>query len=687
MNKKIVSILLALAIVIAFLPSVNLVADAATATDLSTWVEGGRKELSDKKLAINDAKDFRHFQLEMCKYGRTFEGYTIYLNADIDLNPGWNSDVSLTWGADKKLTADSVQNATKPEDLYALPAIDTENNADKSKQFGGIFEGQGHSISGLYLSLNAGNAASLFGQVIGTAEVKNLAVLDSFFTNGGADLTASKPLAGVFTNVPSGTTATISNCYIDIDLYEKSTSKNGNIHAKFGGLVGYCKGTLTIENTVYAGSMSINPAATSKRLDNAGGFIGLVEGTSAAAANVTVKNSAFTGAIWSPGQRAAGGIGRSQSRANITMTNCLNLGRVYCASNEAGLFASILVQGDGVVQNVTLTDCYSVTTNTTRLFAPAGTHNGKCSITATVNGEQKYKLGDSSNKDNRTGVYDASFGIDLADYTGLTAQATLAAKAIGGNGGTMADVFAATSGTVVPKTLAQLFGAKTPSITANFTDAAYDKNDVATVLKVTTSASGATYQWYCGDTAIEGATSATYTPSTAEAGNYTYSCVVTVTKTGALGTTAATVTTNTVKIHVHDWQGGSCTEPKHCEVAECPTIVDSPAHVFDDDCTTADKCANCDEIATAHEKHSFDADCTTADKCANCKVLATANDDHSYTDKLDADCNNDGCTHTREVGTPSTADVMGMSLGVVSAMMLVSALALVVLVPKKFNEN
>ena len=458
MGKKLVSMLLAMAIVFALLPGMSILAHAAGATDLSAWVADGRKDLANKALAINDAQDFKLFQLELCKYGRTFEGYTIYLTADLDLNPGWNSAVSLEWGEDGKLTESSVQTAVNPGELYALPAIDTEVNAGKSKQFGGVFDGQGHSISGLYLNLNAGNAASLFGQVIGSAEVKNLAVLNSYFANGGKDLTAAKPLAGIFTNVPGGTTATISNCYVDIDLYEKTTSKSANIHSKFGGLVGYCKGTLTVQDTVYAGSMSFNMEATKYRLDNAGGIVGLVEGTSTTPAVVNVSNYIFAGTIYSPYQRVSGGIARSNSLVNITMTNCLNLGRIFGTSNFSGLYASVLVQGD-VVQNVTMTDCYTVTTDTARLVAPAGNHNGNCSIVATVNGEQKYKLdADGKVGDNA----DASFAITLDAFTGLTAEATLAAMAIGGNTGYMSDVFVANEGIVLPKALYERFTAEDP---------------------------------------------------------------------------------------------------------------------------------------------------------------------------------------------------------------------------------
>ena len=459
MGKKIVSALLVLALAVVLLPTVGVVASAANATDMSAWIEADYPELSSKELAINDAQDFKLFQLEMCKYGTTFEGYTVYLNADIDLNPGWDSTVSLNWD-ENGLTADSVQTVEAPE--YVLPAIDTTNNTGKTKQFGGIFDGQGHSISGLYLSLNAGNAASLFGQVIGTAEIKNLEILNSFFANGGADLTASKPLAAIFTNVPKGTTATITNCYVDVDLYDKSTSKNGNIHAKMGGLVGYCAGSLIVRDTVYAGSMSYNTASGSKRLDNAGGLVALVEGASSAPASVTVENFVFAGTIYSTYQRVAGVIGRSQGVATIKLTNCLNLGRIYAPYNMGGMIASILIQ-DAAVQNVTLADCYTVATDTAKLAAPAGTHNGKCAVTASVNGEVKYTLGDASSETNGTGYADVSFRVDVANYTGLTAQATLDAQAIGGNG-YMSDVFVATEGVVMPKALHELLNATQPDV-------------------------------------------------------------------------------------------------------------------------------------------------------------------------------------------------------------------------------
>lgn len=672
MGKKLVSILLVLAMAITLLPNIGVLARAVDpvalegVTDMSDWVAASYPELTEKKLTINDAEDFKKFQLELCKYGRTFEGYTIYLTADLDLNPEWNSTVSLTW-ENGTLTEASVQQVTAPDQSaggYHMPAVDTTNNASKAKQFGGVFDGQGHTISGLYLSLNAGNAASLFGQVIGTATVRNLAVLDSYFANGGANLTDSKPLAGVFTNVPTGTSATISNCYVDIDLYEKSTAKStvaSNLHAKFGGLVGYCAGTLDIENTVYAGSMSFNPStSTGKRLDNAAGFIGLVYGAANVAANVTVRNSIFAGTIWSPYQRVAGGIARSQGVANVTMTNCLHLGRIYGAStNNATFMASILIQNVDAnnpgKQSVTMTDCYLRQTDSPRLVYTAGTHNGNCSITATVNGEQKYTLGMTSTTE--TGYNDTSFRIFTSAQAEMTAQAVLESKPIGGNTGYLSNVHTGVTGMVLPIALYEKFKTNeqvvlnAPVISTNPADGAYDQNVGAAALTVEATSNGTlTYQWYCGEDAIDGATNATYTPSTETAGNFVYKCVVTASRTSFLGTLTATATSEAATVHVHDWTPGDCENPKTCNVDPCP-VPESTAtdHAFDDDCMTADKCANCDVIAEAKESHSFDNNCLTADKCANCATVAEAKEAHTYTDDHDSECDVPGCTSgTRE---------------------------------------
>ncbi len=82
--------------------------------------------------------------------------------------------------------------------------------------------------------------------------------------------------------------------------------------------------------------------------------------------------------------------------------------------------------------------------------------------------------------------------------------------------------------------------------------------------------------------------------------------------------------------HIFD---NDCTTDDKCK--DCDTTASANGeHEFDNDCTTADKCANCDTTASANAEHEFDNDCTTDDKCANCDTTASANGAHTF----DNDC-------------------------------------------------
>jgi len=71
-------------------------------------------------------------------------------------------------------------------------------------------------------------------------------------------------------------------------------------------------------------------------------------------------------------------------------------------------------------------------------------------------------------------------------------------------------------------------------------------------------------------------------------------------------------------------------------------------------CKELAKCATCGaeygELA-AHVAAEDDGDCTTAVKCAVCdeEVMVEAEEAHKYTDNTDTSCDNDGCEHTRVV--------------------------------------
>lgn len=76
-------------------------------------------------------------------------------------------------------------------------------------------------------------------------------------------------------------------------------------------------------------------------------------------------------------------------------------------------------------------------------------------------------------------------------------------------------------------------GCTAPTITSQPSSASYTVGDTPTNLSVTATGASLTYQWYSntsatnsGGTSISGATSSTYTPSTAAAGTFYYYCVV-----------------------------------------------------------------------------------------------------------------------------------------------------------------
>ena len=93
-------------------------------------------------------------------------------------------------------------------------------------------------------------------------------------------------------------------------------------------------------------------------------------------------------------------------------------------------------------------------------------------------------------------------------------------------------------------TITKVTPSATPTITTQPQGANYIEGATVAALTVVAEASDEgtlTYQWYLGEDAIDGATSATYTPTVSAIGSYSYTCVVTNTKDTK---PAASVTSN-----------------------------------------------------------------------------------------------------------------------------------------------
>ena len=148
--------------------------------------------------------------------------------------------------ANAKLTADIVVNEN------VLDANGDANTGDfaqwtpignfgNSMPYSGTFDGQGHTISGLYAS-GKGWGVGFIGKVSGSAVVKNLGIVDSYFSS------ANNHLGSIVGYVDYGSSVTLAN------VYSTSTVKGDNW---IGGLVGGDgEGSVSVVNAYFAGKTS-----------------------------------------------------------------------------------------------------------------------------------------------------------------------------------------------------------------------------------------------------------------------------------------------------------------------------------------------------------------------------------------------------------------------------------------------
>lgn len=233
---------------------------------------------------------------------------------------GTLSGVAQNKSANAVLTADIVVNAN------VLKSDGTLNEgtfkewtpiATSASPYTGIFDGQNHTISGLYFNQENSYDVGLFGRNNG--KIANAGILDSYFYG-------TSKVGGMCGNNYTGT---ISNCY-----NTGSVSGLGNL----GGVNGYNDGG-TITNSYNAGSVSgteryvggvsgYNDGGTISNCYNVGsvggsGYVGGVNGWNKG----IITNCYNTGSVSGTGVNVGGVIGRNESNASIT--NCYYGSTIY----------------------------------------------------------------------------------------------------------------------------------------------------------------------------------------------------------------------------------------------------------------------------------------------------------------------------------------------------------------------
>ena len=263
-----------------------------------------------------------------------------------------------------KLTADIVINENVLTDSGALNGSGSGLREWKSiRNYAGIFDGGGHTISGLYYKY------SLFDDVEAAGKVQNVRIVDAF-------LISSNNFGGVV----SGNYGSVTNCEFTGTItgdywrvggvvgsnYAGGTvtdcvyagTVTGDVHV--GGVVGYndggtvtgCRNSGAVTGSQYVGGVvGNNDGGTVTGCGNSGAVTGLHSVGGVAGRNKsagTVTNCSNTGAVHS--NKEAGGVVSSNGEGS-TVTNCCNTGAVTSESTSQSYVGGVVTENSGSVAN------------------------------------------------------------------------------------------------------------------------------------------------------------------------------------------------------------------------------------------------------------------------------------------------------------------------------------------------
>ena len=280
-----------------------------------SWIDADGTE--EDPYIISDMKDLNGLAaLAADSAYNGFAGKYIKLGADIVVNKGY----ATGWG--------------KEAPTYSWTPI-----GSKDIPFAGTFDGDMHSISGLYVKTTA-QYAGLFGYVK-TGTIKNLKLVNSYFETSAADCGSIAGYAkGNFDTVYSDAIVISSN-------------------ARVGGFIGIGDGAVTMNQCWFAGLVKNTGANTTRT----GGFIGNHYSGTVTMTNClntgTVDVSAYTKSNYPLAGGFVGQVGYNKINPGVTVTieDCLNAGRRLIASDKTsyGAFTGYMYHNT----DFTITTSYS----------------------------------------------------------------------------------------------------------------------------------------------------------------------------------------------------------------------------------------------------------------------------------------------------------------------------------------
>ena len=262
-----------------------------------------------------------------------------------------NYDELYAWASNGKTDANRVVLLLKDITANTGSASDWAENAPAkqwpSKTFSGIFEGAGHTVSGIY-RYDESSSTGFVDQFQGSGAISGIRLKNSYFN--GANHVGS--LVGY---VSGGSTVGFYNCYSNAIVVSRNNNAGGMI-----GDGGSSSTVFTVANCWFDGDVrtTLNPSNLNSTGRYVGGIIANMESS-----KLTATDCLNTGSV--TGLNAAG-LFSAVYGGTLTATRCVNMGKVTCIGNPADYGdgrtnpACILqyLSGNG---KATLTHCYGMT--------------------------------------------------------------------------------------------------------------------------------------------------------------------------------------------------------------------------------------------------------------------------------------------------------------------------------------
>lgn len=258
-------------------------------------------------------------------YGFTSENYTEYLDyyaiANVD---DLYSFQKIAYSEKYVLTSDIVINKNLL-DKNGMLSGSPENFIvwNPKFSFDGVFDGNNHTISGLYVETETSMYTGFIGCLQGSNErmVKNVTIEDSYFKSSYLDESHLGAICGYAEN------ATILNCHVNATIIGMG---------KVGGLVGYARGTL------------LSNCSKNGKIECSGSYVGGIVGSTGL--DVEIVDCSNKGSV--SAMLYVGGICGSTC---MSITNCFNIGKIEGQGYVGGIVGYL----DVCTSDEGLTNCHN----------------------------------------------------------------------------------------------------------------------------------------------------------------------------------------------------------------------------------------------------------------------------------------------------------------------------------------